>query len=423
MVTTMDAQRRAADRWMPALHNLYLATLLISWIATLTVEPIAALWSVEARTVSTGLATLVLATADLAVRRRLTYRRGLTIGYFLGLSGVLGVLTSVCPFYTNVAFGALPLAFVSMSPLVATAAGLALTGSPLVVQPLVSQYLFADRAPFGVAYRADYLYLAVVSIALPMLIGILTARAIQDLHRQGQARQALVEQLSATRAELAAASRMAGRVEERQRLAHELHDTLTQGLSGVIMQLEAAEQDLDADRPSPQRLARRLARARETARSCLGDTRRAVEALRPEQLDDRTLVQAIIDQCHQWSERTGTAVRPVLSGSTRRLPSLVEVTALRVVQESLANASKHAAAEEILVTINYGDDRLCLTIRDDGCGFDPASARGRPDGFASGGLGLPTMRERVESVGGRLTVTSSPGAGTQVDAELPEVSG
>ena len=154
--------------------------------------------------------------------------------------------------------------------------------------------------------------MAVISVALPLLIGLLTARAIR-------ARQVMAEQLSAAR--------------ERQHLAHELHNTLTQGLSGVIMQLEAAEQDL---------LPQRLTRARELARSCLADTRRVVEALRPVPLDDRSLTEAMAEQCLQWTKRSGIAVRFTLRGSARRLHPDVEVTVLRVMQEALTNAVKHA---------------------------------------------------------------------------------
>jgi signal transduction histidine kinase len=416
----MDAQPPVADRWVPALHNLYLATLLIAFVATITVDPIDPLWSTPTRVAFAGAAATLLAAADL-VMRRLAFpsRPGVAIGYFVVLSGALGMLTAVCPFYGNVSFGALPLVFVALPPLAAAVAGVVLTTSPLALQLVASQQFLDGRAPFGAAYGAGFLHLAVLSVGFPILIGFFTARAVRALRRQSQAQQAMVEQLSLTRAELASASHTAGRAEERQRLAHELHDTLAQGLSGVIMQLEAAEQDLESDQPPSQRLAQRITRARETARSCLADTRRAVEALRPEPLDDRTLTEAITGQCHRWAERTGIPVRAVVRGAVRRLPPRVEVVAFRVVQESLANAAKHASAREVEVIIEY-DHGLRLTVRDDGRGFDPARAP-RPDRLTSGGHGLVTMRERVEAAGGQFALTSSLGVGTTVTAYLKDV--
>jgi signal transduction histidine kinase len=242
---------------------------------------------------------------------------------------------------------------------------------------------------------------------------------VQALRRQNLRRQALLDQLSATRAELASASRLAGRAEERQRLAHELHDTLTQGLSGVVLQLEAAEQHMN---PNTARLERLVTRARETARSCLADTRRAMEALRPEPLDDATLADAIAQVCLQWTERAGVPARCVVHGHARRCHPQVEVVALRVVQEALANAGKHAAADEVTVTVEYRADDLHVVVRDDGRGVAPENPS-RPNGHTSGGFGLAVMRDRVASVEGRLSVTSTLGIGTTVTATLPTTTG
>jgi signal transduction histidine kinase len=276
----------------------------------------------------------------------------------------------------------------------------------------------------GVGWRPEAVirfgpaYLVAVGVALPVLTGLFTARAVRALHRQSQRRQALVDQLSATRAELADASRLAGQAEERQRLAHELHDTLAQGLSGVVLQLEAAEQYLD-DGPARGAGMRLVSQARETARACLADTRRAVEALRPESLADATLADAVAQLCRRWTEMTGVPARLTVRASAGRFPPRVEVVALRVVQEALTNVGKHAAADEATVTVEYRATELCVVVRDNGRGFDPADPP-HPNGHTSGGFGLATMRERVASVGGTLSITSAASTGTAVTAILPD---
>jgi signal transduction histidine kinase len=414
-----------SDRWVRGLHNLYLVTLLIALVATIasvvipTPLPGPVLWPVA------GLATALLAAADVVVRRwsALVRRPAGMTGYFLAVGAALGVLTAVFPTFATVAFGLLPLAFVLLRRLAAVAVGAVLTGLPYVIRPYAIRWLFGDGAPPGMLIRFGPVYLLAVGVALPVLIGLFTAAVIHAVHRQSRSRQAVVEQLSATRAQLAAASRQAGQAEERQRLAHELHDTLTQGLSGVILQLEAAEQQLDLSPPHDEtaRLERLLARARETARGCLADTRRAVEALRPEPLDGANLADAVAQVCLQWTEATGVPTHATVRGQTRRCHPRLEVVALRVTQEALANAGKHAAAGEVTVTVEYRPSEIRVAVRDDGRGFDAAHTP-RPNGYTSGGLGLATMRERVTTVGGTLTVTSAPGAGTAVTATLPDLT-
>jgi signal transduction histidine kinase len=403
----------AADRWARALHNLYLVTLVIALVA------VAASFPAELNWLIAGGATAVLGSADIAVRRRfaLAGRQGGAVGYFLATGVVVGVLTAVFPMFAAVAFGLLPLAFVRLPRWGAIAVGVVTTGSPYLLQPFLRAWMRGVGWQPEATIRFGPAYFVVVGVALPVLTGLFTASAVQALRRQNLRRQALLDELSATRAELASASRLAGRAEERQRLAHELHDTLTQGLSGVVLQLEAAEHHMD---PNMARLERLVTRARETARSCLADTRRAMDALRPEPLDSATLADAMAHVCRQWTEREGVLARCVVHGHARRFHPQVEVVALRVVQEALANASKHAAADEVTVAVEYRADELHVVVRDDGRGFAPENPS-PPNGHTSGGFGLATMRERVASVNGRLSVTSTLGAGTTVTATLPEM--
>jgi signal transduction histidine kinase len=399
----------ALDRWAWALHKLYLVTLVIALVATAVSFPAGVDWMV------TGAATAVLGGADLLVRRRLAVR-GTAVGYFLAVGAVVGALTAAFPMVATVAFGLLPLAFVRLPRWAAVVVGVVTTGSPYVVAPLVREWLRGVGWLPEASIRFGPAYFVVVGVALPVLTGLFTAAAVQALDLQSARRQALLDQLTATREELASASRSAGQAEERQRLAHELHDTLAQGLSGVILQLAAAEQYLDDNGHA----ARLVTRARETAGSCLADTRRAVAALRPEPLDDATLAEAITQLCARWAEVAGVRVGCTVRGPVRRFRPQVEVVALRVVQEALANAGKHAEAGEVTVTVEYRAAELRLVMRDDGRGFDPRGPR--PNGHSSGGFGLDTMRERVASVGGTLSVSSAPGAGATVIAALPETA-
>jgi signal transduction histidine kinase len=411
----------ARYRWGPALHNLYLITLLIASLATATSVPVPSPRPRATLLLATGLVVVVtLVVADLAVRRR-PAGSGIVIGYLLVAAAVLGGYTTVFPTFGAVAFGLIPLAFALLPRPVALAAGALVTGLPYLIQPYVLAWLSGPAAPVVTSVHFGPVYAIAVGVALPMVTGLLTVAAIRSAQRESRERQRVVDQLSATREELATASRQAGRAEERQRLAHELHDTLAQTLSGVVLQLEAAEQELDGTGVDhdPARLARLLTVARMTARQGLADTRRAVEALRPEALDRTSLCDAITEFCARWSEATGVRVNTAVWGQVRRCPAALEMVALRVVQEALANTAKHAAAGEATVAIGYQPETLLISVRDNGRGFDPASTRA-PDGYASGGLGLVTMRERVGTVGGTLAVDSTPGAGAALTATLPD---
>jgi len=418
-----SGQGPVTTSWGPALHNLYLATLLIALFATLTSvavpgpRPPAVLWS------AVCLAVVALTAGDLAVRRR-AVASGVLVGYFLATAVVLGTFSAVFPSFSVAAFGVVPLAFIVLRLPAALVTGALLTGLPYLIQPYLIAWLSGPAAPVGITVRFGPAYSIAVGVALPMLTGLSTVAAIRSAHRQSEARRSAVEELVATRGELATASRLAGQAEERQRLAHELHDTLAQTLAGVAFQLEAAQQELDRGRElhDPVRLARLLGAARDGARQCLTDTRRTVEALRPAVLDRTSLTDAVAEVCARWSETTGLPVNTVIRGPVRRCPAPLEVAALRVSQEALANTAKHAAASTVDVVVSYRPDAVVVSVRDDGRGFDPtrppAPDGHAPGGSASGGFGLVTMRERVATLGGTLDIVSAPGAGTAVTATL-----
>ncbi|MBN6038572.1 sensor histidine kinase [Amycolatopsis sp. 195334CR] len=208
--------------------------------------------------------------------------------------------------------------------------------------------------------------------------------------------------------QLLAQAREAGVLDERQRLSREIHDTLAQGFTGIITQLEAARSD-------PAERERHLATATALARENLAEARRAVHALRPEALDSAKLPEALRGVAGRWSERSGVQVEFTTTGTVRRLHPEVEATLLRITQEALTNVDKHAAAARTGLTLSYMEDQVTLDLRDDGRGFDPAAPR--PDGY-----GLSGMRQRAERLAGELHVESEPGAGTAISVNLPAIT-
>jgi signal transduction histidine kinase len=213
-------------------------------------------------------------------------------------------------------------------------------------------------------------------------------------------------------------AREAGILDERQRMAREIHDTLAQGLTGIITQLQAAEQASD----DPVGWRRHFAAATGLARESLSEARRSVDALRPEPLETARLTDAVAGVAERWSALQGIAVQVRTTGTVRPMPPEAEVALLRTTQEALANVAKHARATRVGVTLSYMEHEVALDVRDDGQGFDPAQlANGAAGsaGPADSGFGLVAMRQRIENLSGTLQVESEPGAGTAISACVP----
>ena len=254
-------------------------------------------------------------------------------------------------------------------------------------------------------------FYAAVTLALGLSVAMM-----QALHAQSEERRRLIAELEATRGELAESERRAGVLAERQRLAREIHDTLAQGFASIVTLYEAARAEVGS---RPEVALRRLEEVGRTARASLAEARRVVAALRPEALEGLTLVGALDGLARDFGAETDVAARSTVEGSPRELEPEAEATLLRVAQEALANVRKHARANRVGLTLTYLDDAIRLDVRDDGVGFEPESAGRALDGWQAGGFGLTSMRERLESEGGTLTIESTPGAGTTVVAELP----
>jgi signal transduction histidine kinase len=245
---------------------------------------------------------------------------------------------------------------------------------------------------------------AVLTAAFSVAFGVWVYRIIA----QSYDRAALISELGQTRAELAQANRRAGVLAERQRLSGEIHDTVAQGFTSIIMLLQAADADVERQ---PAAARGHLALALETARDNLAEARALVAALAPAGLEPGALDAALRRLAATADGHPGTAARFEVSGAVVPLPRPAEVMLLRVAQEALANVRKHARAGQVIVGLHYGEGQVGLDVTDDGPGFDP--------GQAAGGYGLPGMRARAEEAGGRLQVRSSPGCGTTISVVVP----
>ncbi|MEH2432103.1 MAG: PAS domain-containing protein, partial [Nostoc sp.] len=194
-------------------------------------------------------------------------------------------------------------------------------------------------------------------------------------------------------------------LEERNRMAREIHDTLAQSFTGILLQVGAATQVLADD---PEATQVHLEMIEELARAGLAGARRSVSALRPQLLEEGNLETALHRIVAQMRSTTDTALICETQGTTYSLPSEVENNLLRIGQEALTNAIKYASAGEIRVELVYNETQCILRVKDDGRGFGVGSIP------LSGGFGLLGMSERAERIGAQLTIQSQPGQGTEI---------
>jgi signal transduction histidine kinase len=255
---------------------------------------------------------------------------------------------------------------------------------------------------------------AIAVAVLVVLIGMAFAGVfgvwIDRIIKQSRDRADLIDALNTTRAELAESHRREGMLAERQRLAGEIHDTLAQGFTSILMLLQSAEPHV-----TEEAVRRPLELATRTARENLAEARALVAALPPAALDSAPLADALQRAAAQLGEELDVLVSYETRGEFRALAAATEVVLLRAAQEALANIRKHAAARSASVRLEYDAEAVRLEVRDDGVGFEPGTSK-------DGHFGLRGMRERVTQAGGRLTVDSAPGEGTGLTVELPIAS-
>jgi signal transduction histidine kinase len=240
-------------------------------------------------------------------------------------------------------------------------------------------------------------------------------RMSAELAEANQRRAEMMAENAGLQAQLLTQAREAGVLEERQRLAREIHDTLAQGLTGIITQLEAAQRTSDDAEHN-----RRIGDAKQLARDSLSEARRSVQALKPGALEGARLPEALAEEAARWSATSGVAADVTTTGQARPLHPEVEVTLLRVAQEALANVAKHASASRAAVTLSYMEDVVTLDVLDDGRGFDVDGRESSPRGDGSG-FGLTAMRQRVQRLDGQLEIESEDGGGTAVSASVPAI--
>ena len=268
-------------------------------------------------------------------------------------------------------------------------------------------------------------------VRVPAVIGPLVGAAVAVvLFGAYRAQRAVAEQLRAAQAELARTEHRAGVSAERERLAREIHDTLTQGLASIVLVSRAAQDALDAADPALAR--QRMETVRATAAENLAESRRFVRDLRG--TGAPSLIEALERAVTGFADRQAAAGTPVAAdvevvGEPVAVAEAVETAVLRAVQASLANVGAHAGARRARVTLGYLGDELTVDVADDGAGFDPAVVAARPRAGAAGadpgagtGVGLASVRERLAAVGGEATVESAPGEGTVVALRVPLVA-
>jgi signal transduction histidine kinase len=213
--------------------------------------------------------------------------------------------------------------------------------------------------------------------------------------------------------EFADQSQRAAIVEERNRMARDIHDTLAQGLTGVIVQLQAAE---DASAKGYDKdAADHLQSARDLARAGLNEARRSVRALRPQALEDATFWEALQTVIKDATAGTGLHAEFQRRGKTRELSPRVQENLLHIGQEALTNTLKYAHATRFEARLSFNATEVRLELQDNGVGF---KINGNHDGF-----GLTGMQERVTQMGGALSVTSARGKGTKIVVISPYASG
>ena len=234
-----------------------------------------------------------------------------------------------------------------------------------------------------------------------------------------------------------AAAENAAVLGERNRIARDIHDTLAQSLTAVLLQTQAASGALDRAAPEPQTALRHLGRVSALTREGLEDARRAVLALRPMRLGDVagagagdaatgnvSLPGALARLCDERAAQGPMRTVFLQEGAPRPLSPALEEGLLRVAQESLSNAAKHAEADAVWVELAFAADAVTLRVQDNGLGFNSAALRAfelraRPGRADGGGFGLPGLRERAEALGGTLTLSSRAGQGAEVRVRVP----
>ncbi len=262
---------------------------------------------------------------------------------------------------------------------------------------------------------------ALVGPLVGALFAVVMGSAYSALHRESVNQRLALAELHRTRGELAASQHYAGVLTERERLAREIHDTLAQGLSSIVLLSRAAKSALDAG--DPVLAGERLGLVQTTAAENLAEARRFVRGLAAAPLEEGSLDARLEALCSDTDRRVAAAGGSLrclfrVDGNPVRLHPVYEATLLRAAQSLLANIEAHAGAANAVLTLGYSPDSVALDVFDDGVGFEPGELPTGPRTDGSG-FGLLSLRERMSDLGGSLSVESTPGEGTVVALRLP----
>lgn len=387
------------ERWGRAFNIGFIVVLALTTVSTTLIPSLA----IDRRLAATGLSVLLGIWHWRLIVAGPAHRPGLwrVLLYFTGACALFIGLTSIHPSFMAIVF----FYYLQLFWLLPGMISIPLSG------PFTLLVWWRGAVSDGHAFTPTRE--ALMAVVVVWLSGAVLGLFIDRIIIQSERRREIISELAATRDELAAAERQAGIVDERQRLAHEIHDTLAQGFASIVLHLEAAEAALP---PGSTPVHHHLDEARRTARESLAEARRLVWALRPASLEHSSLAQALTRLATRWSEESGVPARFVLAEDAASLHPELEVTLLRAAQEALTNVRKHAHATAATLTLTIMSDLVTLDIQDDGIGFAPSTAVSLD---AGGGFGLTSLRERIERLGGMLTIESAPGTGTTVAIALP----
>ncbi len=400
MVTNDAAHLRAGTPTVlqllrTTLHGAFFVLLAIAVVRRFTV------YEVDARAWTAIAGALVLATVYAAgplTHARWPSRR-LTLVWLATVTAGWAVLLLLSPDFSWVAFPLFFLHLHLLSRVHAVVAVAVITGIVVATQAMHAQ-VFTTPMLLGPVLGAFF--------------AVVIALGYAALHAESEQRRSLIEDLRHTREELAISQRSAGALAERERLAREIHDTLTQGLSSIVLLLRSAENALPGDHGNA---LGRIGEAQEAASDNLAEARRFVRGLTPPALAGDSLAGALRRLCDRVAADSGIDCGFHTDGVPVALPSNYEVTLLRAAQASLANVTAHARCRTAVVTLAFLETEVTLDIVDDGVGFDPGLASGpKAD---STGFGIMALRERITTLGGRVDVESAPGEGAAVAVRLP----
>ena len=253
------------------------------------------------------------------------------------------------------------------------------------------------RAPLWWNTTRQARLLAATTVTLGMIVGYILWMARRRLRQSTDARRKSEAEFAAILA-------------ERNRIAREIHDTLAQGLGAISLHLELVKGQIPAD----SKAAAHLAEASGLTRESMREARNSIWNMRSQVLETEDLAGALAGVLDQLTEIDGIEGRFLVTGTRFRLSPVAENNLLRIGQEAITNAVKHAKANQIEVTIGFTPAKLTIRVKDNGCGFDAGKER------AEGGhFGLLGLRERARELGAALRLVSEPGHGTEVTVEFP----